>query len=264
MTETVLLKRNDHVAEVWLNRPEKHNAVDLSVFEGLARIGEEIKADPSIRSVVLAGTGDNFCSGIDTGFFTGAMNPAKLVEQIQTFPDGEVANMFQKPGYVWQEINVPVIAALQGVTYGAGTQIALGADIRVAAPNTRMSVMEIKWGLIPDMSITQTLPRLVRMDVAKELVFTGRIVEAEECAQLGLVTRVVDDPLAEARALAEVIAGKNPDAIRRDKQLLKDCWLGDAEITLRREAELQAEVIGQPNQLEAIFAQMQKRAPVFK
>lgn len=264
MTASVILKREGHVAEVWLNRPEKHNAVDQSVFEGLAQIGEDIRADKSIRAVILTGEGDNFCSGIDTGFFTGALNPAKLVEQIKTFPEGENANMFQKPGWVWQEVGVPVIAAMQGVAYGAGTQIALGADIRLAAPNTRMSVMEIKWGLIPDMSITQTLPRVVRMDVAKELLFTGRIVEAKECAELGLVTRVVDNPLEEARAMAALIASKNPDAIRRNKQLLNETWTGDACETMRREAELQAEIIGQPNQMEAVFANFQKREPNFK
>ncbi|PYG34775.1 crotonase/enoyl-CoA hydratase family protein [Pelagimonas varians] len=264
MTSSVLLKRDGHVAEVWLNRPEKHNAVDQSVFDGLARIGEEIRADKTIRAVILTGTGDNFCSGIDTGFFTGALNPAKFIEQITTFPEGEKANMFQKPGYVWQEVGVPVIAALQGATFGAGIQIALGADIRLAAPSTRMSVMEIKWGLIPDMSITQTLPRLVRMDVAKELLFTGRIVEAAECAEIGLVTRIVDNPLEAAREMAALIAAKNPDAISRSKTLLNESWHGDAAETLRLEAELQAQIIGQPNQMEAVFAQFQKRAPNFK
>lgn len=264
MTSSVLLKRDGHVAEVWLNRPEKHNAVDQSVFEGLAQIGEEIRADKTIRAVILTGEGDNFCSGIDTGFFSGAINPALLIENIKTFPEGEVANMFQKPGYVWQEVGVPVIAALQGVAFGAGTQIALGADIRLAAPNTRMSVMEIKWGLIPDMSITQTLPRLVRADIAKELLFTGRIVEAAEAADIGLVTRVVENPLEEARAMAVMIASKNPDAIRRNKQLMNETWHGDASETMRLEAELQSQIIGQANQMEAVFAQMQKREPNFK
>jgi enoyl-CoA hydratase/carnithine racemase len=236
----------------------------MSVFEGLARIGDEIKQDPSIRAVILTGTGDNFCSGIDISLFTSGMTPDDLNRKIMEFGEGEVANAFQKPAYVWQEINVPVIAALKGVVYGAGAQIALGADFRLAAPDTRMSIMEIKWGLIPDRSITRTLPRLVRVDVAKELIFTGRVVEAEEAAQIGLVTRVVDNPLAEARTMATLIMGKNPDAIRRGKRLMTDCWVGEPSDTLWLEAHLQTELIGSANQLEAVFANIQKRAPSFK
>ncbi|WP_120501187.1 crotonase/enoyl-CoA hydratase family protein [Roseovarius sp. EL26] len=264
MTDTVRLERNNHIAEVSLNRPEKHNAVDLSVFDGLARIGEALRKDPSVRAIILTGAGDNFCSGIDTSLFAGALSPKDINARILDVPEGEVANAFQKPAYVWQEIDVPVIAALRGATFGAGAQIALGADIRLAAPNTRLSVMEIKWGIIPDMSITRTLPRLVRSDIAKELIFTGRIVEATEAAEIGLVTRVTDDPLAKARTIAEQICSKNPDAIRRGKRLMNDSWTAQAVETLRLEAELQTELLGSPNQMEAIFANLQKRAPNFK
>jgi enoyl-CoA hydratase/carnithine racemase len=169
MSDSVLVKREGAIAEVWINRPDKHNAVDMSVFEGLAKAGEELREDPSVRAIILTGSGDNFCSGIDISLFTSGMSPADLNKKIMEFGDCEVANMFQKPAYIWQEIEVPVIAAWHGVVYGAGAQIALGADFRLAAPNTRMSVMELKWGLIPDMSITRTLPRLVRSDGAKEL-----------------------------------------------------------------------------------------------
>lgn len=264
MSDTVLVTRDGPVAEVILNRPEKHNAVDLSVFEGLARAGEDLKRAGGLRAVILRGAGPNFCSGIDTSLFTATPDPTALIGKILDFPQGETANMFQKPCTVWQELEVPVIAALTGVTYGAGLQIALGADIRLAAPDTRMSVMEITWGLVPDMGITTTLPRLLRADQAKDLILTGRVVDAAEAARLGLVTRLCDDPLAEARAMAQSIAGKNPDAICRDKRLVDQAWQLDRAQALRLEAELQAEVIGQPNQLEAVFARIQKRAPKFR
>lgn len=264
MSNSVIVTRDGPVAEVILNRPEKHNAVDLSVFEGLAQAGEDLKRAEGLRAVILRGAGPNFCSGIDTSLFTANPDPKALIGKILEVPEGESANMFQKPCTVWQELEVPVIAALTGVTYGAGLQIALGADIRLAAPDTRLSVMEITWGLIPDMGITTTLPRLLRADQVKELIFTGRIVEAAEAAALGLVTRLCDDPLAGARAMAQAVAGKNPDAIRRDKRLIDEAWHMDRTAGLRLEAELQAKVIGQPNQLEAVFARLQKRAPQFK
>ncbi|SNS56450.1 crotonase/enoyl-CoA hydratase family protein [Antarctobacter heliothermus] len=264
MSNSVIVTRDGPVAEVVLNRPEKHNAVDLSVFEGLARAGEDLKRAEGLRAVILRGEGPNFCSGIDTSLFTANPDPKALIGKILELSEGESANMFQKPCTVWQELEVPVIAALTGVNYGAGLQIALGADIRLAASDTRLSVMEITWGLIPDMGITTTLLRLMRADQAKELIFTGRIVEAVEAAALGLVTRLCADPLAEARAMAQTIAAKNPDAIRRDKRLVDEAWHMDRAAALRLEAVLQSEVIGQPNQLEAVFARIQKRAPNFR
>ena len=263
MSQTVRLAHDGPVAEVILNRPEKHNAVDLSVFEGLARIGEDLKQAEGLRAVILRGEGPNFCSGIDTSLFTANPDPKALIDRILDLPEGETANMFQKPCTVWQDLPVPVIAALSGVTYGAGLQIALGADIRLAAPDVRLSVMEITWGLIPDMGITTTLPRVMRADQAKELILTGRVVSGEEAAQLGLVTRLCDDPLTEARALARSIADRNPDAIRRNKRLIDESWQMERAAALRLEAELQAEVIGQPNQIEAVMARIQKRAPRF-
>ncbi len=264
MSDSVLVHRDGPIAEVILNRPARHNAVDLSVFEGLARIGADLATAEGLRVVILRGEGPNFCSGIDTSLFTANPDPKALIDRILDLPEGETANLFQKPCTVWQELEVPVIAALTGVTYGAGLQIALGADIRLAAPDTRLSVMEITWGLIPDMGISTVLPRLMRADQAKDLIFTGRVVEAEEAAQLGLVTRLCADPLAEARALAADIATRNPDAIRRDKRLINESWHMDRAAALRLEAELQSQVIGQPNQIEAVMARMQKRAPDFR
>lgn len=264
MSDTVLLTAQDHIATVTLNRPDKRNAVDLTVLEGLAQAGEALKSRPDIRAVILTGAGPTFCSGIDTSLFTANPDPKALIRRILTVPEGETANMFQKPCTVWQELEIPVIAALQGACYGAGLQIALGADIRIAGPDTQMSIMEIAWGLIPDMGFTTTLPRLMRADQAKELILTGRVIDAAEAQTLGLITRIAEQPLDAAQELAQTIASKNPDAIRRNKRLVNDSWQMARSEALRLEAQLQSEVIGQPNQMEAVFARMQKRAPTFK
>ena len=265
MGERVSISIADHVAEVTMTRPDKYNALDPAMFEELAAAGESLKGNADVRAVVLAGEGKHFCSGLDLASMQGSLSSnADFADSALAPAEGEIANRFQKPSFVWKEVEVPVIAAVQGVAFGGGCQIALGADIRIAGPDLRMSVMEIKWGLIPDMGITQALPRLVRMDVAKDLVLTGRIVEAEEALRLGLVTRIADDPLAAARAAALEIAGKNPDAIRRDKKLLEEAWVAAPADGLRLEAMLQAEVIGKPNQMEAVMAEMQKRKPEFK
>jgi enoyl-CoA hydratase/carnithine racemase len=167
---------------------------------------------------------------------------------------GDVPNWFQRASHDWLTLPMPVVAAVHGSVLGGGLQIALGADVRIAAPDARLSVMEVKWGLIPDMGITRTLPRLVSIDVAKELTYTGRTVSGVEAAALGLVTRVSDEPLAAARELAEQIAARSPDAVRRAKRLYDSAWTGDTAETLALEAELQLELIGSPNQLAAVTA----------
>jgi enoyl-CoA hydratase/carnithine racemase len=177
---------------------------------------------------------------------------------------GEVPNWFQRAAYNWIELPMPVIAAIHGNCLGGGLQIALGADIRFATPDARLSVMEVKWGLIPDMSITRSLPRLVGIDVAKELTYTGRVVTGAEAQSLGLVTHVVDDPLDGARALAAEIAARSPDSVRGAKRLFDEAWTGSAEQTLALEAEIQLGLIGSPNQLAAVTAGMTKQPAEFE
>jgi enoyl-CoA hydratase/carnithine racemase len=179
-------------------------------------------------------------------------------------PEGNPANYAQLVGYIWKQVPVPVIAAVHGVAFGGGLQLALAADIRLASRDARFSIMEIKWGLVPDMSGTQTLRDLVRLDVAKELTYTGRVVEAAEAAELGLVTRLCDDPLAAALEMAAEIAGKSPDAIAAGKKLLENAWHGSSEEGLALEASLQKEIIMQENQVEAVMANFEKRPPKFK
>jgi enoyl-CoA hydratase/carnithine racemase len=265
MSERVQITIDAGVADVRLNRPEKLNALDRAMFEALAESGAALAADRAVRAVVLSGTGRGFCAGLDFASFmamAGASDDpgASLMARRGDGP----ANGAQHAAWVWTELPVPVIAALHGVAFGGGLQIALGADIRIAAPDAQLSVMEIKWGLIPDMSGTQTLRHLVRLDVAKELTFTGRIVDGREAAALGLVTRVADDPHAAATAMAREIAGKSPDAIRAGKRLLGEAPLLGVADGLYLEERLQRSLLGTPNQLEAVASNMQKRPSQFR
>jgi enoyl-CoA hydratase/carnithine racemase len=263
MSDLVTLAVTDHVADVRLNRPQKKNALNLAMFDAIVAAAERVMNDRTIRAVVLSGEGSAFCSGLDIANFT---DPNALGGAEGPFGPGRGGfwpNFYQKPGYVWKDVPVPVIAALHGAVFGGGLQIALGADIRIAAPSVKMSVMEIKWGLIPDMSGTQTLRDLVRLDVAKELTFTGRIVEAEEAARIGLVTRVADDPREAAMRMARDIAAKNPDAISLGKLLFESTWHGDAARGLETEEKLQSRLLMTPNQIETVMAVMEKRPAKF-
>ena len=265
MSDRVTVSKQDGVADVRLSRPDKLNALDFAMLEGLVETGKALAADRSLRAVVLSGEGRAFCAGLD---FAGFMAMAGTVDAaarnlLARSPDSP-ANSAQRAAWVWSELPVPVIAAVHGVAYGGGLQIALAADIRFVAPDARLSVMEIKWGLIPDMTGTQTLRHLVRLDVAKELTFTGRIVSGTEAVALGLATRVADDPRAAALALAREIAGKSPEAVRAAKKLLNQAGVLHREEGLRLEETLQLSLIGSPNQLEAVQANFEKREPRFR
>jgi len=265
MTERVKVSVSNFVAEVTLCRAEKMNALDQSGFDQLARAAEQIKKDSSVRVVIIHAEGDHFCAGADKSFLQGAVsNSTTFRERASKLPAGEIANEFQKPAMAWFAMDVPVLVCLQGVVYGAGMQIALAGDIRIAAQTTAMSLFEIHWGLVPDMGITQTLPRLVRADIAMELVLTGRVVKAGEAQEIGLVTRLAENPLDTARELAIQIASKSPDAIRRGKQLLRDSIELNCAQGLALEAQLQSELVGTSNQIEAAMANLEKRAGEFK
>ncbi|MGH3744014.1 MAG: crotonase/enoyl-CoA hydratase family protein [Mycobacteriales bacterium] len=264
MSDRVSVSVDGGVADVRLNRPDKINALDPAMFAAIAEAGESLRADRSVRAVVLSGEGRGFCAGLDFGSFQAMAGGG---ERERSSPigevDGRITHLGQQTAYVWQELEVPVIAAVHGVALGGGIQIALGADLRIVAPDARMSVLEIRWGLIPDMTGTWMLPRLVGLDVAKELAFTGRMVSGEEAVRIGLATRVADDPRAEALALAREIAGKSPLAVRGAKRLL-NASLGRpvAEQFADERATIGA-LIGSPNQVEAVTAYFEKRDPVF-
>jgi enoyl-CoA hydratase/carnithine racemase len=258
--DRVRIEVADHVATVTLSRPDKHNALDRPMFEAIIGAAERLATESGVRAVVMHGEGPSFCSGLD---LASLVSSDAGIDAIVAPLREEPPNWFQRTAYDWLRLPVPVIAALHGNCFGGGLQIALAADIRIATPDTRLSVMEVKWGLIPDMSISRTLPRLVGIDVAKELTFTGRLIDGAEAQRLGLVTRVADEPLAAARELAAEIASKSPDAIRGAKRLYNAAWTGLADETLALEAEIQSSLIGSPNQLAAVTAGLQKQPAQF-
>jgi enoyl-CoA hydratase/carnithine racemase len=213
---------------------------------------------------VLSGEGRAFCAGLDFGSFSamadGTRRPGRgLIDR----EPGRAASHAQMACWVWAEMPVPVIAAVQGAAFGGGLQVALAADIRLVAADAQLSVMEVKWGLVPDMTASQTLRHLVRLDVAKELTFTGRVVSGTEAVALGLATRVSERPREDALALGREIAGRSPDAVRAAKQLLGRTAAMGVDEGLRLEQALQAGLIGSANQMEAVRANVEKRAPKF-
>lgn len=260
------------VADVRLNRPDKINALDPAMFAAIVEAGEALKADASVRAVVLSGEGRGFCAGLDFSSFqamAGDAPPAAAADGDQpvsaiTQTNDRITHLGQQAAYVWQELEVPVIAAVHGVALGGGAQIALGADLRIVAPDARFSILEIRWGLIPDMTGTWMLPHLVGLDVAKELTFTGRMVSGEEAVRIGLATRVADDPRADALALAAEIAGKSPQAVRGAKRLLNASPGRPVAEQFADERATIGSLIGSPNQVEAVTAYFEQRDPVFE
>lgn len=264
MTDRVTSTVSGGVADVRLNRAEKRNALDPAMFAALVETGARLRDDRTVRAVVLSGEGPDFCAGLDTAVM-GALARGERRTAAVTLPpyDGPARATGQRAAHVWAEIGVPVIAAVRGNALGGGLQIALGADIRIVAPDARLSVLEIRWGLVPDMTGTQLLPGLVGRDVAKELTFTGRVVSGEEAVALGLATRTADDPHAAAMELAGEIAGRNPDAVRWGKRLLELAGRVDLATGFAAEQEAMAALIGSPNQAEAVAAAFERRAPRF-
>jgi len=272
MSDRVTIEVNDGVADVRLNRADKMNALDGAMFNALIDAGETLKADSSVRAVVLSGEGRAFCAGLDFGSFNSmaetddsandkpSSDTADLVDHLE----GRITHRGQQAAYAWTEMPAPVICAVTGVALGGGFQIAMGADVRIIAPDARMSVLEIRWGLIPDMTGTQTLIQHVGLDVAKELTFSGRMVEGPEAVAIGLATQVADDPHAAAMAMAQDIAKKSPHAVQAAKRLMNNA--GSLSAAARFEAE-RVEIdalIGSPNQREAIRAYFEKRDPAFE
>jgi enoyl-CoA hydratase/carnithine racemase len=260
-TERVSVEVTDRIAAVRLTRGDKHNGLDYTMFDAINAAIDEVAAEPSVRCVVLSGEGPSFCAGLD---FAGVLASGRPIEDAFHRREGEIANEFQRVAFGWQQLPVPVIAALHGNCLGGGAQIALAADVRIAAPDLRLCILEIKWGLIPDMGLTQSLPHLVGIDVAKELMFTGRTIGAEEALEMGLVTRVDPDPQAAAQELAREIAGKSPDAIRRGKRLLEESRNASAAEALALEERLQRELLGSPNQVAAVEAGLRGEAAEFE
>ena len=266
VSDLVTIEVNNHVADVRLNRPDKMNAVNPAMWKAIYEAGTSLMENREVRAVVLSGNGRGFCAGLDMASMQGmADRDEEAPGSGMSLKSGteQPENHFQRAALVWKRIPMPVIGAIHGVAYGAGAQIAMGADIRIAAPDMRFSILEIKWGLIPDVGITQTLRNVVPLDVAKELTWTGRILDGPAAKELGIVTHVSEEPLAHALELASEIASKSPDAIRRGKTLLESAWHADERTGLELEARLQSELVGSTNQIESIKANFEKRMPKF-
>lgn len=256
MEARVSIEISEGVADVRLARPDKMNALDPAMFTGIIAAIARLEKEPGLRAVVLSGEGRGFCAGLDMASMASAGTGTDLMTRTQG-----LANDFQAVAWGWRTLPVPVIAAIHGVAFGGGLQIASGADVRIAAPGTRLSVMEMKWGIVPDMAGYALWRSNVRDDVLRELAFTAREFDAAEAQAFGFVTRIAEDPHAEAMALARAIAGRNPHAIRAAKRLAN--LEADAGKTLLTESREQAALLRTPNQIEAVMANMQKRPPSF-
>lgn len=270
MNERISLEIADGVADVRLDRADKMNAMDGKMFAALVETADELATNTAVRAVVLSGNGPSFCAGLDFSGFQamaggvggdgststgviGAMEPDRR----------HVTHRAQQAVWGWHELPVPVIAAVHGVAFGAGCQLAVGADIRFVAPDVRLSVLEIRWGLSPDMTITSLLPSLIGADKAKELIWTGREVDGPEAVDIGLATHMADDPHASAMELAALIATKSPDAVRAAKRLVNDVAAEDYDAAFEAERQEIGALIGSPNQVESVQAFFEKRPPVY-
>ncbi|WP_439374205.1 crotonase/enoyl-CoA hydratase family protein [Bradyrhizobium sp. PMVTL-01] len=267
MEERVSISISEGVADVRLVRADKMNALDQAMFEALVAATDRLSKDKSVRVVVLSGEGRAFCAGLDMGRFAAMKEkggngiPGGENRDLTKRTHGQ-ANFPQQAVWGWRQLPVPVIAAVHGVAFGGGFQLSLGADMRFLSPDARMSVMEIKWGLVPDMAGTPILAQLVRDDILRELTYTGRIFSAQEAMTYGLATRICDDPRAAALEVAREIAGKSPDAIRAAKRLLNNLAVDPGRALLAESVE-QQKLIGSANQTEAVRANLEKRAPKF-
>jgi enoyl-CoA hydratase/carnithine racemase len=269
MSDRVTCTIEGGVADVRLNRPDKRNALDGAMFVAIAEAGERLKQEPGVRAVVLSGEGSSFCAGLDFGSFQQMAGGERQADDSDrqgnpgAMADGRITHLGQQVCWVWQEVPVPVIAAVHGHALGGGLQLALGADIRFCSPDAQLSVREVHWGLVPDMTGTYVLRQLVRPDVAKELVFTAKVVSGEEAHGLGLVTHLTPNPLLDALALAGEIASRSPEAVRGAKELLNRAYAGDPAEQFAEERRVIGGLVGSANQIEAVMANFEKRAAVF-
>lgn len=259
--ERVLIEIKDHVAVVRFNRPTKMNALDVEQFKAIIEAGETLNADSTVRAVVLSGEGSAFCAGLDVSVMGGdnEMMNTPLVPRSHG-----ITNIWQQAVWTWHEMQVPVIAAVHGVALGGGLQLMLAADIKYVHPDTKLSILEMKWGIIPDMAGTQLMYHNVRQDIIKELTFTNRMFSGQEAVDYGFATHVSNEPLAAALALAKVIASKSPSAIVKAKKLLNNAPYLSAAKGLLQESKEQAEILKKSNQLEAVKAALTKQPGNFE
>jgi enoyl-CoA hydratase/carnithine racemase len=264
MNDRVVIRLdNEGVADVRLNRADKMNALDSAMIEGILATQDRLRSEPRLRAVVLHGEGRAFCAGLDISRFRSMASEESGRRYSLADRTHGIANAAQQTAWGWRDLPVPVIAAVHGVAFGGGLQIALGADIRYVSSDVKLSVMEIKWGLVPDMAGIALLRELVRGDVARELTYSGRIINGDEAVRLGIATWAGPDPLEHAHEMARNIARRSPDAVRAAKRLLNRRSDGDAAELLASESREQERLIASPNQIEAVKAEIEQRVPAF-
>ena len=264
--ELVVIKIENSIAEVYLNRAEKHNSLTLEMFSAIADAGQSLQENRDIRVAILHGAGPSFCAGLDFSLMTkileqGSSGDAVIAALIGK--SGQNENLAQRVAMIWQQVDFPVIAAIDGAAFGGGFQIAMGCDFRIASPNAKFSIMELHYGLVPDMGITKTLPGILRKDQALELALTARQFDAKEALQLGVVTKIEKDYLGKARELAAEISARSPDAVRGCKKLINTAWKSSPDDSLELEALIQGQLLGSPDQRESVLAAMEKRSARF-
>jgi enoyl-CoA hydratase/carnithine racemase len=258
-TDRVLLEVRDSVAYVTLNRADKYNGLDLPMLRALVAVAARVEADRDVRAVILAGDGPAFCAGLD--FASVGKDPRGFALAALKLP-GRL-NLFQRACWAWRELPVPVIAVLHGHCFGGGMQLALAADFRFATPDCELSVMEGKWGLIPDMTGSVTLRELVPMDVAKRLTMTAEVFDGRQALAYGLVTGVAEDPAKEAEALAGQLLTRSPDAVALTKKLFHRTWGQRPARAFWTETVLQVRLLRGANHRIARTANLAKEAPAF-
>ena len=271
--DRVTVTISDGIADVRLDRADKRNALDPAMFDAIAKAGNDLVTNREIHAVVLSGNGNSFCAGLDFGSFQSMADSGKSdssngnkssSQNAGAMQPGAITHLAQQICWVWQEVPVPVVAALQGHALGGGMQLALGADIRVAHGETQFAMREVHWGLIPDMTGTLMLSRLVRDDVAKDLVFSARIISGVEAHALGVVTRLSDTPFETAMQIAREIADRSPDAVRGAKALINRLSNEGAAEHFAEERRIIYSLIGKPNQVEAVMSNFEKRPAKFR
>lgn len=267
MSDRVLIDISDGIAHVRFNRPDKRNALDGDQFAAIVDAGESLKGNKNVNVVVVSGEGKSFCAGIDLaslgGMASGERGNGERTPQASDMADGRITHLGQQAAWVWQELPMPVVAAVHGHALGGGCQIALGADIRIAHPDTKFSVRETYWGLVPDMAGTVLMQGLVRADVMKDIVLSARIFDGREAHAIGIATRLSDDPLSDAFEWAREICGRSPDAVRGAKRLLNRLTVEFAAQQFAAEREIIGGLIGKANQREAVMSDFEKRAPAW-
>ena len=268
MSDRVIINISDGIADVRFNRADKRNALDGEQFQAIVDAGESLKSNKKIRAVVLSGEGASFCAGLDLASMGGmanggARNDGEKKPSAGDMEEGRITHLGQQSAWVWQEVPVPVIAAVHGHALGGGCQIALGADMRFAHPDTKFSVRETYWGLVPDMAGTVLMQGLVRPDIMKDIVMSARIFDGREAHQIGIVTRLSENPHADAMSYAQEICRRSPDAVRGAKELLNRMTLDFAAAQFAAERRIIGSLIGGHNQREAVMSDFEKRAPAY-